>query len=456
MVDRRRAACLGFAFFSILLAARAAECDRRQRRSCVSRLPCCSRLSCVVGVGCGNADTYYPVIMCRTGCTETTVWPDRAYPRRRVTVPPVQYTALVGRQDVIRQVQDLGPESLTRLGWMCTVRSERDWECRGAGAHDRIAMVHGQPIDTTINDDESETTFVPYCMWKQVEWHNATLLANDDLPWDPVHYHASLLFGCDLTLGLPQGTPTTGDIVTSETPLPVAVGELVLLAVAFVVATGATIWLTLLGLAWALHLLGRWSPRLAAWERTQYRERPPRLWGFPRPDYPVPRSARRRAAVLHVARAREGMRCAPPHPVAREVRRALVRCRLRVPAHLTGPRCHRRMPRPGRRRLGRDEWHPAPPRPRVAPRAQERLPMPSACLRRGPPRLRPPSSRRPHGEPSPLERSQPCRTVQTTLSTLRHREHVPASRRRGERCGDLRLHRRHRPAIPTRIVPAER
>jgi hypothetical protein len=50
-------------------------------------------------------------------------------PRRRITVPPVQYTALVGRQDVIREVQGLGPESLTRLGWMCTVRSRRDWEC---------------------------------------------------------------------------------------------------------------------------------------------------------------------------------------------------------------------------------------------------------------------------------------------------------------------------------------
>jgi hypothetical protein len=162
--------------------------------------------------GCGDADTYYPVITCRNGCAERTVPPDQGYLRRRITVPPVQYTALVGRQDVIRQVQDLGPESLTRLGWMCTVRSQRDWECLGTGPHDRIAMVHGHPIDTTINDDEYETAFVPYCMWKQVEWHNATVFAPDALPWNPATERDDVagLLGCDLALRLPLDGLITG------------------------------------------------------------------------------------------------------------------------------------------------------------------------------------------------------------------------------------------------------
>jgi hypothetical protein len=173
-------------------------------------------LSCAMGVGCGDADTYYPIITCRKGCTERTVWPDRAYPRRRLTVPPVQYTALVERQDVIREVQDLGPESLTRLGWLCTVRTRRDWECVGDG-NERIAMVHGQPRDTTINDDDYRLVFVPYCLWKQVEWHNATMLAADDLPWDPATERddAAGLMGCDPALRFPWDALLTGRAPTS-------------------------------------------------------------------------------------------------------------------------------------------------------------------------------------------------------------------------------------------------
>jgi hypothetical protein len=112
-------------------------------------------------VGCGDREeTYYPVINCTKGCGEATA-SGEVLPRRRITVPPVQYTALVGRQDVIREVQGLGPESLTRLGWMCTVRSAHDWECDGASNHEQIAMVHGDPRDTTINVDESPSASTP-------------------------------------------------------------------------------------------------------------------------------------------------------------------------------------------------------------------------------------------------------------------------------------------------------
>jgi hypothetical protein len=176
-------------------------------------------------VGCGDREeTYYPVINCTEGCGEATA-SGEVVPRRRITVPPVQYTALVERQDVIREVQGLGPESLTRLGWMCTVRSGRDWECVDASSNEQIVMVHGYPHDTTINDHEYSVVFVPYCVWKQIQWHNQSSRVPDDLPWTPTpHSNGDGLTGCDPGLPIPwyalitNADPTSADVERAMSP----------------------------------------------------------------------------------------------------------------------------------------------------------------------------------------------------------------------------------------------
>src|SRR5262249_26077079 len=123
-------------------------------------------ISLGVSMGCSDRDdTYYAVLLCKHGCAEPTA-SGTPLLRLRLLLPPAHYTASVERQDVIRDV-GLGPESLTREGWTCTVRTRRDWECEDEPdprrVTERFRMVNGDLIHLTVGlEPESDMVFVPY------------------------------------------------------------------------------------------------------------------------------------------------------------------------------------------------------------------------------------------------------------------------------------------------------